>query len=706
MSVERIILINLLLYLIGFGFLLYKRNTLSEQSIGWLSVAINFVGVLFSMGIRLSDISSELISYKWFYVGKTLITFDLFFNDLTFLMYFLVQFVALWVQIFSIKYMEGDESFGRYFALINLFVLSMIGIVVSGNLLQIYIFWELVGTCSYFLIGFWYEKQSATNAAKKAFIVNRIGDVGLFIGIILIYRFFGTFELGQITTQVSEILQNPNISDSKYWVITTIGILIFCGCIAKSAQFPLQIWLPDAMEGPTPVSALIHAATMVAAGIFLMARIYPILTTDALMVMTVVGTITMFLGAFSAIMQSDIKKMLAYSTISQLGVMVVGLGVGAMNAAIFHLLTHAFFKAGLFLSAGAVIHHAHHEQDMRKMGGFRKEIPIVYYSHLICACALVGIPLFSGFMSKDAILIGAFEWASRHEQQYYYTVPVVALLTTGMTAFYMTRQIYLVYFERNDNPLRMIADNAVSAYKSVAKQIENIVKVEDEIQTNDEEGGLFEFLKKLGNFELPLVVMAIASTGFVFSTNPLVAEHGWFAEIFPLAESKYYWVAYVAFLVAFLGILLSYIFVEEEVQKVYFETTEPQNALAKFGFHNFYLDKLYYSLFIHTLTGKYQTAEDGSQIKISNGLMDYVKQLDALIFDRIVNGIADFTLFLANINSWFEQNVIDSFVNFFAWLIARFGFYTRYIQNGKAQSYLIGIFIGVILLIVTLISFG
>ncbi|MCU0325335.1 MAG: NADH-quinone oxidoreductase subunit L, partial [Spirosomaceae bacterium] len=177
MSVERIILINLLLYLIGFGFLLYKRNVLSEQSIGWLSVAINFVGVLFSMGIRLSDISGEVISYKWFYVGKTLITFDLLFNDLTFLMYFLVQFVALWVQIFSIKYMEGDESFGRYFALINLFVLSMIGVVVSGNLLQIYIFWELVGTCSYFLIGFWYEKNSATNAAKKAFIVNRIGDV-------------------------------------------------------------------------------------------------------------------------------------------------------------------------------------------------------------------------------------------------------------------------------------------------------------------------------------------------------------------------------------------------------------------------------------------------------------------------------------------------------------------------------------------------
>ncbi len=708
MSVERVILINLLLYLIGFGFLLYKRNSLSEQSIGWLSVAINFVGVLFSMGIRLSDISGEIVSFNWFYIGKTLLSIDLIFNDLTFLMYFLVQFVALWVQVFSIKYMEGDESFGRYFALLNLFILSMIGVVVSGNLLQIYFFWELVGTCSYLLIGFWYQKMSATNAAKKAFLINRIGDVGLFIGIILAYRYFGSFQLSVIATKAEFILQHIEKGGFQYWVITTIGILIFCGCIAKSAQFPLQTWLPDAMEGPTPVSALIHAATMVAAGIFLMARVFPILTQDALLIMTIIGCITTFLGAYSAITHSDIKKVLAYSTISQLGLMVVGIGVGAVNASIFHLLTHAFFKAGLFLSAGAVIHYAQHEQDMRKMGGgFRKQIPIIFYCHLACALALVGVPLFSGFLSKDAILIATFEWASQRSQ-IHYAVPTIALITSGMTAFYMTRQVYLIYFERDDNPIRMMADNAVSAYKSVAKQIGNIITVEDEVEQKTEDGGLIGFLEKLGQFELPLVIMAIASTGFVFSINPFVAEQGWFVKMFPLVKSQYYWVAYIAMLVAALGMLLSYIFVEDEVHRNAEALPEPQGDFGKLGFYNFYLDKFYQNIFVNPLVGKFESVtNENSEIThyqaIKHGFAYYISLIDRYILDPIIHAIVQFFLFLANLNQWFEKNVIDKFVNFFAWLIAKFGFYTRYIQGGKLQVYIVSIFVGLVILMVFLI---
>lgn len=709
MSVERVILINLLLYLIGFGFLLYKRNTLSEQSIGWLSVAINFVGVLFSMGIRLSDISGEMVSFNWFCAGKTLISIDLLFNDLTFLMYFLIQFVALWVQIFSIKYMEGDESFGRYFALLNLFILSMIGVVVSGNLLQIYFFWELVGTCSYFLIGFWYQKLSATNAAKKAFLINRIGDVGLFIGIILVYRYFGTFQLTEISDKAQYILSHIREGGFQYWVITTMGILVFCGCIAKSAQFPLQTWLPDAMEGPTPVSALIHAATMVAAGIFLMVRVFPILTEDALLIITTIGCITTFLGAYSAITHSDIKKVLAYSTISQLGLMVIGIGIGAVNASIFHLLTHAFFKAGLFLSAGAVIHHAHHEQDMRKMGGgFRKQIPIVFYCHMACALALVGIPLFSGFLSKDAILIAAFEWASKRSQ-IHYAVPTIALITSGMTAFYMTRQIYLIYFERDDNPFRMLADNAVIAYKSVAKQIENIIKVEDEVQHQPQNGGIVAFLEKLGKFELPLIIMAIFSTGFIFSANPFVAENGWFARLFPLVESQYYWVAYIAMLVAVLGILLSYIFVEDEINKRREILPEPKGNFAKLGFHNFYLDRIYQKIIVNPLVGKFASIKDESSEQITHyqsvkrGFAQYISLIDKHIFDSFVHSVVRFFLFLANLNQWIERNIIDSFVNFFAWLTAKIGFYTRYIQGGRLQVYIVSIFVGLLILIVFLI---
>ena len=687
MSADLVILINILFYLFGFSFFLYKRNQLSEQSIGLLSIIINFIGIIFSMGIRLSDISGDVISYNWFYISDKLFTIDILLNDLTYLMYFLVQFIALWVQVFSLKYMQGDPSFGRYYAYLNLFILAMIGIIISGNLLMIFMFWELVGLCSYLLVGFWYEKKSATNAALKAFLVNRIGDIGFFIGILLVYRYFGTLDV----TTIIEKAQVMSASSLNSPIMTTIGLLLFCGCIAKSAQLPLQVWLPDAMEGPTPVSALIHAATMVAAGIFLMARIEPILSPDTHLVMAILGMLTMFFGACSALVQYDIKKLLAFSTISQLGLMVVGIGVGAVNTALFHLVTHAFFKAGLFLSAGAVIQHMHHEQDMRKMGNLRREIPIIYYTFTICAAALAGIPFFSGFLSKDAILVASFEWASHQPKQIFFIIPTVCLVVSGLSAYYMMRQVFLVFLERDDNPLELISSSAKSLYKNVAKRIEGIVNIEEDeerqqAEIRHSEENLLGFLSKVGSMEFSCIIMAIASFGFVFALNPFSPESSWFFQTFHHETKSYQWISYIAILVALNGVLLGYIFTKDESYQFNNEELEPKGELANIIFKNYYLSEIYQTVFVKPLLW----------------ISPKINFFDRKIIDGIVNSIRHLTIAWASLNHWFECNIIDSFVGLVAKTSANIGSYTRQIQNGKAQTYIITIFVCLVLIMILL----
>ena len=681
MSAELVILVNLLLYFIGFSFLLFKRNTLSEQSVGLLSISINVVGVLFSMGLTANNNTSYAIHADWFKIGTIVFTVDILLNELTFLIYFLVQFIALWVQVFSLKYMSGDSDFGRYYAYINLFVLAMLGIVISGNLLMIYIFWELVGLCSYLLIGFWYEKTSATNAAKKAFLVNRVGDVGFLIGIFLVYRYFGTFEI----TLIAEKAKLLSASTFQSPVFTTIGLLLFCGCVAKSAQLPLQVWLPDAMEGPTPVSALIHAATMVAAGIFLMARIFPILNDDALLVMAVVGITTALFGAFSAINQYDIKKLLAYSTISQLGLMVVGLGTGAVNAALFHLVTHAFFKAGLFLSAGAVIHYTHHQQDMRQMGNLRLQMPFIFYGYSICAAALAGIPLFSGFLSKDAIIVAAFDWASQQSSVMFYIIPLACLVVSGLSAFYMTRQVYLIFMDRDDNPIEIISSNVMKFYKRLSRRIEGIVKVDDEHKEEDKLTieSFYEAFSEMGPMEWSILVLAIASFGLIFSVNPFYAESSWFFESFPHHSESFHWIAYVAVLVTAAGIWQGYKYTKEESATLDKFKTQPDGVFNRLIFHNFYLSEFYQTVFVNPI------------VSISS----YIHKFDVLVIDGLVNLMAKLMLLISGIVSWFEQNIVDAIINFIAITIGKLGSYTRQIQNGKAQTYIITIFVCLVLII-------
>lgn len=383
-------------------------------------------------------------SMEWIRLGNLSISMGFKFDDLAALMLFVVSFVGFFIHLFSTGYMRDDKARARYFGGLSIFMFSMLGIVFADNLFMMFIFWELVGFSSYLLINHYHEKQSASDASKKAFIANRVGDFGFLLGIILCYWTYDTVNL----TELGAISDSGGLFYSRL-----IPLLLFCGAVGKSAQMPLQVWLPDAMEGPTPVSALIHAATMVAAGIFMLCRIEVLMVPEALNIIMWVGTITALYAALCAIVQSDIKKVLAYSTLSQLGYMVAAFGLGSMvvehnghemliaagvGAAMFHLTTHAFFKALLFLGSGSVIIGCHHEQDMFKMGGLMKKMPITFLTFTIGVLAIIGMPGLAGFFSKDAILLLALQNNT--------AVFGILTLTAVLTAFYMIRMWKLVFF--------------------------------------------------------------------------------------------------------------------------------------------------------------------------------------------------------------------------------------------------------------------
>src|SRR6266446_3174880 len=354
-------------------------------------------------------------------------------DNLSKTMLVLVSGVGSLIHIYSLGYMREDEGKSRYFAALSLFMFAMLGIVLSNNFVMLFIFWELVGFTSYVLIGHWFERDAAADAAKKAFITTRIGDFGFMLGILMVWAATGSVVFAEIAPRLSTFTNHPAF-------LTTAALLIFCGAVGKSAQFPLHVWLPDAMEGPTPISALIHAATMVAAGVYMLVRVGFIIQASqtALLVIAWIGTITAVMAALIATQQDDIKRILAYSTLSQLGYMVMAVGLASNDAAMFHLFTHAFFKALLFLAAGSVIVMLHHEQNIWKMGGLRRKLPITFVTFAAGALALIGCPPFSGFFSKDAILAVAYE----------HNLPIfaVALFTAFLTAFYVIRMLVIVFF--------------------------------------------------------------------------------------------------------------------------------------------------------------------------------------------------------------------------------------------------------------------
>jgi len=430
--------------LIGFLINGLIGNKLPRQMVSLIGCGSVFVSLVVSviafaklLGLDPDQRVFELTLFSWIPSGSFNVDIALLLDPLSAVMILVVSGVGFLIHVYSIGYMSHDPEFSRFFTYMNLFTGSMLILVLANNFLLMYVGWEAVGLCSYLLIGFWYKKQSAADAGKKAFIVNRIGDFGFAIGIMLI---FWTFSSLNFTDVFQGAADSYRVGSS---VLTAITLLLFVGATGKSAQIPLYVWLPDAMEGPTPVSALIHAATMVTAGVYMIARcnVLFVLAPTTLMVVAVVGAVTAFFAATMGLAQNDIKRVLAYSTISQLGYMFLACGVAAFTAGIFHLMTHSFFKALLFLGAGSVIHAMSDQQDMRKMGGLKSKIKVTYWTMLVAALAISGIPGLSGFFSKDEILWKSF--SSGHGNALFW---VLGVITAGLTAFYMARLIFLTFY--------------------------------------------------------------------------------------------------------------------------------------------------------------------------------------------------------------------------------------------------------------------
>lgn len=664
--------IVLLLPLLSFVILIFFNKRLPRRG-DWLGTTLLFINLIFSFVIFAAFLQRGEYDFTldWFNLGSDGAKFTVGFkiDAYSSLMLIVVNIISSFVHLFSVKYMEDDAKYGRYYAFLGLFTFSMLGIVLTNNILLMYVFWELVGLSSYLLIGFWYENKAPQEAAKKAFLVNRIGDVGFLLGIIVIFLFIGNFSFSGIFAGVTA----GKLSGG--W-LTAAGILLFCGAVGKSAQFPLHVWLPDAMEGPTPVSALIHAATMVAAGVYMLARIFVLLSADALTVITYIGTITVFIGATIALTQNDIKKVLAYSTISQLGYMVMAIGVSGVSIGFFHLVTHAFFKACLFLGAGSVIYGMHHIQDIREMGGLRKKMPITYYSFLISTLAISGVPLTSGFMSKDNIIAATMAFAEVNGG-INYIVPVIAIISAGLTGFYMFRLVIKTFFGEPVNKEK------------------------------------YEHVKESSwQMTFPLIILSVLSFFAFYSFNPIDASNGWFMNLVHTPESllkntsgalykilpyeefegmihhMHYPAMLLSVLMAGLGILTAYLFYQWKKVNVA-KLVQTFRPLYLFSLNKWYFDELYHYTFI----------------SFTMGLSKLSSVFDKYVVDGIVNGAAYLTRQVSIAGGLFDKYIVDGFVNLVSYIVGLFGLIFRKFQTGKIQTYIMFTVFGVIFLFLILRMF-
>jgi NADH-quinone oxidoreductase subunit L len=702
LNIINISLLILLLPLFGFITVVFFGKRFSKLylfEIGIIIVA--FVLSLYVGYVKLTTFAHQDLnfSFTWidfgnvFNVGNLHIDLGIKLDNVTVLMLFVVNLISMLVHIFSMGYMEGDKRFSRYYSYLGIFTFSMLGIVLTDNLLMMYIFWELVGLSSYLLIGFWYEKKSASDAGKKAFLTNRIGDIGMFIGILILFTSYKSFSFDYIFNQISNGVLPFG---SEAW-LTAAGILVFMGAVGKSAQFPLHIWLPDAMEGPTPVSALIHAATMVAAGVYLGLRIFVMLTSDALLVIAVIGAFTSFFAATIALTQNDIKKVLAYSTVSQLGYMVLSIGVGAYTFAFFHLVTHAFFKACLFLGSGSVIYSMHHEQDMRQMGGLRKKMPITYASFVISSLAISGIPLTSGFLSKDGILASslAFGHLTGH-----WLIPTLGFLVALMTAFYMFRLVLMTfhgeprnqekYDHAKESPFVMVMPLVVLSLLSIFFwYTPNPVSPEagwfagEWVKTPHTvvpETSRFDFMKSdVANIEEHQATNESESTHKVTQTEEEEIVH---SEMYMHAMHWAHYPAMILSLVlASLGILLAFVMYE-------WKKISPDNLANKLkklyngSLNKWFIDEIYDATFI------------SGTLSLS-GILSW---FDKYIVDGIVNGTASVTQIFSKLSGLFDTYIVDGIVNGTAFFSGSIGFALRKLQTGKVQTYIVLVLFSIIAL--------
>ncbi len=580
-----------LIPLLGFIINGLGRNTLSKNLIGFIGSSVIFISFAISLGIFFelgadANKSHEIFLFDWISAGSLHIPLSFLVDPLSSLMLLIITGIGFLIHIYSIGYMQNDEGFGKYFAYLNLFIFFMLLLVLGSNYIVMFIGWEGVGLCSYLLIGFWYTNSSYASAAKKAFIMNRIGDLGFLLGVFLIFTTFGSVEFGKIFPQAANMLPGDG-------TIALIALFLFIGACGKSAQLPLFTWLPDAMAGPTPVSALIHAATMVTAGIYMIARSNLIFDLAPFIqhVIAIVGLATAVFGAIVALTQNDIKKVLAYSTVSQLGYMFLGLGVGAYDGAFFHVITHAFFKALLFLCAGSVIHALHHEQDMRHMGGLRKKLPVTFITMLIGTIAIAGLPPFSGFFSKDEILAHVY----MHDKLMW----GVAVFTAFLTAFYMFRMLFLTFYGK---------------YRG----------------THHAEEKIHESPKSM---TIPLIVLAVLSAigGVIGIPEALGGSHWlstWLSPVIKhVGEAPDHATEYVLMTVSVVGVLIAIGFAYGKyIKQNYIPVSDgaKRSALTNLSYNKFYVDEIYDAIIRKPLDA------------IS---VFFYKIVDNKIVDGIINGL-------------------------------------------------------------------
>lgn len=659
----------LLLPLLSFCILIFFGKRILRNG-DWLGTGILFLDLLLSIVLFYGfytygkfDLNVQWIDLGYISIfGHIKFNLGIVIDELSALMCIVVNIISAFVHLFSVKYMENDPKYSKYFAYLGLFTFSMLGIVITNNLLMMYVFWELVGLSSYLLIGFWYERKDPQEAAKKAFLVNRIGDVGFFLGIAIIFTVLGTLN-------ISEIFSAVEAGKLSGGLLTAAGILLFCGAVGKSAQFPLHVWLPDAMEGPTPVSALIHAATMVAAGVYMISRLFIMFSADALTVIAYIGAITAFISATIALTQNDIKKVLAYSTISQLGYMVMAVGIGTMKYGMFHLITHAFFKACLFLCAGSVIYGLHHVQDIREMGGLRHKMPVTYYTFLISTLAISGVPLTSGFLSKDAILSATLAFASNNGG-IHYIIPVIAFGVAGLTAFYMFRLVIKTFLGEPQNKEKY--EHAHESPKAMT---------------------------------IPLIVLSVLSFFAFYTPNPINSESGWLMNLMQnpeqilkgthgaiyhimdkaeLSESLHHWhypAMIISIMISGLGILTAYSF-------YFWKKINVENLKLKFKpLYNFSLNKWYFDEL-------YDKTAVGFTI-----LMSRVSAwFDNKIIDGLVNGSAFITRVSSDTSGKIDNFLVDGIVNISGAVVGVFGYMFRKLITGTIQTYILFLIFGFLIL--------
>ncbi len=665
--------------LVGLGLIsLNKATNRLRQLVGVFIVSFLGASMVLSFALLWSQIQGHepfIRTFEWAAAGNFHLMMGYTIDHITALMLVIVTTVAFLVMIYTDGYMAHDVGYVRFYAYLSLFSSSMLGLVISPNLLQVYIFWELVGMCSYLLIGFWYDRKAAADACQKAFVVNRVGDFGLLLGMLGLFWATGSFEFEVMGERLQALVESGALSGV---LAALFAVLVFLGPVAKSAQFPLHVWLPDAMEGPTPISALIHAATMVAAGVFLIARMYPVFEgiPAAMSVIAWTGAATAFIGATIAITQNDIKKGLAYSTMSQLGYMVMAMGVGAYTAGLFHLMTHAYFKAMLFLCSGSVIHGMEdvvgHDpvlaQDMRLMGGLRKFMPITALSFLIGTLAICGIPPFAGFWSKDEILGSTFQvnpllW-------------IIGWLTAGITAFYMFRMYFSTFegeFRGNEmeirHQLKVAAGEPVPAFGPGAMDVQELTtKAAHDEHDHEHHHSEFPHESPL-TMTLPLLVLAVPSAliglvgmpfnnyfeEFIHPSGETVAQVIAHEEAFEWSEFLLMGGTSVG--IALIGITLASL--------MYLRGKIDPTAIAKkiqpwyqFSLNKWYFDDIYNRLFVQG----------------SRRLARQVMEVDYRIVDGAVNLTGFFTLLS--------------------------GEGLKYIENGRAQFYALIIFGAVLGLVI------